>query len=47
MGLRKKYGYQNYLLTGEQAILRVVKEGVDYTHFLLTTYWACKYMPEP
>ena len=27
-----------YLLTGEQAILGVVKEGVDHAYFLLTSY---------
>ena len=40
--------YQKYLLTGEQAILRVVKEGVNHHSFcLLAICWASKYTSEP
>ena len=40
MGLRESYAYRKDLCvsTGEQAILRVVMEGVDCAHFLLTSY---------
>ena len=40
MWLWENHLYRKYLLTGEQAILRAVKEGVDCARFLLTSYWA-------